>query len=167
VLILKNTVRFVFLILLQVLILNRIHFLGYINPYLYIYFLLMLPFATPRWLLLILAFFLGLGVDIFSNTPGMHAAASLAVAFIRPYLIKRISPAEEFDPRARPSIVINGLRWFITYSLILITIHHLLLFYIEIFRFSEFFQTFFRAVLSIVFTMILILISEHLLYRKK
>lgn len=81
---LKYTIMLVVLVLLQVLLLNNIQFSGYINPYMYVLFILLLPFETPRYLLLLLGFFLGLLVDIFSNTPGFHASATTFLAFCAP-----------------------------------------------------------------------------------
>ena len=86
--VLQNIFRFILLVLFQVLVLNNIQFLGYINPYLYILFILSLPVQMPRWFLLVLAFILGLSIDIFSNTLGMHAFATVFVAFFREGIIK-------------------------------------------------------------------------------
>ncbi len=81
--VLQNILSFVLLVLFQVLALNNIQFLGFINPYIYILFIIALPVKTPRWLSLILAFILGLTLDIFSNTLGMHAFATVLIAFLR------------------------------------------------------------------------------------
>ena len=78
--ILKNIIRFVVLVFIQVAILNNIQISGFINPYMYVLFILLLPFETPNWILLVLSFFLGLSIDIFSNTLGMHASASVFMA---------------------------------------------------------------------------------------
>jgi len=86
-----NIVRFFFLILLQVLILNHINLGGYINPYFYVYFILLMPFSIPGWMLLIVSFFLGWGIDIFTNTIGLNAAACVLMAFFRPFVISAIS----------------------------------------------------------------------------
>ncbi|MEI6454929.1 MAG: rod shape-determining protein MreD [bacterium] len=158
--------RFFFLILFQVLILNNINLGGYINPLYYVYFILLLPFATPRWTLLLSAFFLGLGIDVFTNTPGLNAAASVAMAFARPYVIIMLSSSTESLVGIHPAIKNQGIRWFFYYAAILIIIHHTTLFYLEIFRFDEFFGTFFRSLLSSAFTLLLVLISEYLLFKK-
>jgi len=100
---LKNIGRFVFLILFQVLILNNIQFSGYINPYFYIYFILLLPFETPRWLLLLSAFLLGLSLDAFTNTFGLNASACVLMAFARPFVISAISTGTEFMIGHSPS----------------------------------------------------------------
>jgi len=159
-----NVIRFFFLVFLQVLILNHIYFGGYINPYFYIYFILLLPFRAPRWLLLISAFILGLSIDIFTNTIGLNAAACVVMAFFRPFVISAISTGPESLIGDTPSLRNQGIKWFLYYSIILVLIHHSVLFYLEIFRFSEFTVTFIRVLLSSAFTMVLVLISEYLLY---
>ena len=75
---------FVGLVLLQVLILNNVHIAGYATPFLYVYFILKFASGTSRNELMLWAFFLGLAIDIFSNTPGMNAAATVFLAFVRP-----------------------------------------------------------------------------------
>ena len=159
-----NIIRFFFLIFFQVLILNHINLSGYINPYFYIYFILLLPFDTPKWMLLIAAFVLGLSVDIFTNTIGLNAAACVMMAFARPLVILAISSGPESLLGDTPSLRNQGVKWFLYYAVSLIIIHHFTLFYLEIFRFSEFLATFIRILLSSAFTLTLVLISEYLFY---
>jgi len=161
---LKNIGRFVFLILFQVLILNNIQFGGYINPYFYIYFILLLPFETPRWLLLLSAFLLGISLDAFTNTFGLNASACVLMAFVRPFVISAISTGTEFMVGHSPSLKNQGIKWFAYYSIILVLVHHFALFYLEIFRFTEFFQTLLRVLLSSVFTLLIVFIAEYLSY---
>ncbi|HAF30157.1 MAG TPA: rod shape-determining protein MreD [Bacteroidales bacterium] len=156
---------FILLVFVQVFILNNIQFSGYINPYIYVMFILVLPFETPNWLLLIFAFILGLTVDLFSSTVGMHSSATVFMAFLRPYVLKVISPRDGYESETLPQLRYYGISWFIRYSTILIVAHHLILFYIEVFRFSDFFATFVRVILSSIFTIILVLISQYF-YRK-
>ena len=164
---LKNIGRFFFLVFFQILILNNIQFSGYITPYFYIYFILLLPFETPRWLLLSGAFLLGITIDIFSNTPGLNAAACVMMAFIRPFIISSISSGTEFMMGTHPSLKNQGIKWFAYYSVILILSHHFVLFYLEIFRFTEFFQTLLRILLSTAFTLLLVFLSEYLFYTRE
>lgn len=160
----NNIIRFFFLVSFQVLILNHIYLGGFINPYFYVYFILLLPFDIPRWMLLISAFFLGMGIDIFTNTIGLNTSACLLMAFCRPFVISIISSGPESLIGDTPSLRNQGVKWFIYYSGLLVIIHHFALFYLEIFRLNEFFLTFTRVLLSSVFTMILVMISEYLLY---
>ena len=159
-----NIIRFFFLIAFQVLILNHINLSGYINPYFYIYFILLLPFDTAKWMLLITSFMLGLSIDIFTNTIGLNAAACVMMAFARPFVITAISSGPESLLGDTPSLRNQGMKWFLYYAVILIVIHHSALFYLEIFRFEEFLATFVRVLLSSAFTLLLVLISEYLLY---
>jgi rod shape-determining protein MreD len=157
----------VFLVFLQVLVLNHVYLGGFINPYLYVYFILLMPFDTPKWMLLTASFALGFSVDIFTNTIGLNAAACVLMAFARPFVTELISSGTESLIGDTPSLKNQGIKWFLYYSILLVLIHHFALFYLEVFRFSEFFLTFTRVLLSAVFTLILILISEYLLFVRR
>ncbi len=164
--ILRNIWRFVILVILQIVIFNNIQFSGYINPYIYVLFILLLPFETPKWLLILSSFLLGLSIDIFSNTLGMHAAACVFMAFMRPHVLQYISPREGYEASSLPRISYYGFNWFIKYSITLILAHHIFLFYIEVFTFSGYFFTLSRALLSSLFSIILIVFSQYVIYRK-
>lgn len=162
----NNVLRFFLLILLQVLILNNVYLGGFINPYFYVYFILLLPYEIPGGLLLLLGFLTGAGVDIFTNTLGLNTSASLAMAYARPHVIRLISSGPDSLIGDSPSLKNQGMKWFLYYSFSLILIHHFILFYLEVFRFSEFFNTFLRMTLSSLFTLLLVMISEYLFYPK-
>lgn len=162
--IINGVVQFVFLIVLQVLVLNNIQFSGYVNPYLYILFILWLPLQTPKFLLLFLAFILGLSVDLFSNTLGMHTSATVFMAFCRPYILQILIPRDGYEINQVPSIRDFDFKWFAAYTSMLAFLHHLFLFYVEVFRFTDFFNTFLRVIFSWVFTMILIFIAQYFRY---
>ena len=161
----KNILRFIILILVQVTILDNINFGGYVNPFLYVYFILLLPFEIPGWLLLISAFMMGISIDIFENTMGVNAAATVLMAFFRPVVLGSLSSGKEYEKNSKPSITSYGFTWFFTYSLILIFIHHLTLFYLEVFRFTHFFATLQRVALSTIFTLILVIIIQYIFER--
>jgi hypothetical protein len=135
-------------------------------PYVYILFILLLPFETPRWALLIMAFLLGLSVDIFTNTPGMHAAATVFMAFLRPFILNLDEPRDGYEPGTFPRLYYYGFPWFLKYTLILTLVHHFTLFYIEVFRFSDFFPTLLRVLLSSLLSITLIMLSQYFIYRK-
>jgi hypothetical protein len=163
----QNILRFFLLILLQVLILDNIYLGGFINPYFYIYFILLLPYETPGALLLVLGFLLGAGVDIFTNTLGLNTSACLAMAYARPHVISWISAGPDSLIGDSPSLKNQGIKWFLYYSITLILVHHFVLFFLEAFRFSEFFRTSLRMMLSGAFTLLLVMISEYLFYPKE
>ncbi len=155
-------IQFILLVVVQVLLVNNIQLGGLINPYIYILLILSLPFDTPGWLLLVVAFALGLSVDVFMNTMGMNAAASLVMAFARPTLLKIMSPRDGYEFETSPIIPHMGLQWFATYAGILILIHHSVLFIIEAGRFSEMLFTFAKVFLSAALSLILIIIIQYL-----
>ncbi len=165
--VLKNIIRFALLVLIQVFLLNKIQFSGYINPYFYVLFILSLPFGIRKWFLLVLGFLLGISIDYFSGTLGIHAAATVFMAFCRPGIIRLLSVKDDLEPDIEPSIRNFGFLWYFTYSGSLVFLHHLVLFYLEIFRFSEFFSTFLMVILSSIFSLVFILIAQYLFYRKK
>lgn len=164
--IIKYIVMFVVFFALQLLVLNNINLGGYINPFIYILFIILLPFDTPGWLLLVLGFLTGLTMDAFTNTLGMHSSATLFLAFVRPYVISAISTSENTDKTSSPNINANGIDWFMRYSIILVVFHHLALFYLEAFTFHHFFITLTRVILSSLITFIFILISQFFMFNK-
>ena len=162
----RNILRFIILVLAQVLIFNNIQFSGYINPYIYVLFILLLPFETPKWMLLVTAIFLGLIMDIFSDTAGIHTIATIFMAYLRPYVLNLISPHDGYESGTFPRVAYYGVNWFTKYASILILAHHFVLFYIEIFRFGNFFSTFFRVILSTIFSLAFIVLSQFFVYRR-
>ena len=163
---LKYGLMFIVLFALQLLVFNNINLGGYINPYIYILFIILLPFNTPGWILLSLGFLTGLTMDAFMSTLGMHSSATLFLAFIRPYIVNVISTSENFDKASSPNLSLNGIEWFIRYSLILIVCHHFVLFYLEVFSFAHFFVTFARVLLSSLVTFLFILLSQFFIFNK-
>ncbi len=162
--ILRFGLIFILLILLQVIVFNNIQFSGYINPYVYIMFILLLPVEIPSWLLLIISFLTGLIIDLFSGSPGMHTSASVLAGFVRPYVLRLVSPRDGYEAGSNPSMMIYGFKWFFIYSLSVVLVHHIALFYLEVFRFAEFFRTMLRVLLSTLFSMAFILLIEY--YRR-
>lgn len=158
---------FIILIALQLLIFNNIQLSGFINPYVYVLFILLLPYETPGWLLLTLGFFTGLVIDTFMNTFGMHTSATLFMAFMRPFVLSMLTDREDIDKKGNPSMAINGLGWFLRYSIILVLAHHFVLFFIESFTFVNFFSTLWRIILSTIVTSLFIAISQLLAPQKR
>ena len=165
--ILINLVRFIVLVLLQVFLLKNITLYNLSTPYLYILFILLLPFETPNLVLFALAFILGLTIDAFYDTPGLHAAACVVLALVRVLFISITVQKDGFDNEPEPTLSIMGFRWFFTYVLILTLFHHFFLLNLEVFSFSEIQYTLSRVVLSSLFTVFLILISGLLFFRRK
>jgi rod shape-determining protein MreD len=163
----RNIIRFVILVLIQVFILNYLELFGFINPCLYIYFILLLPFSTPGWLLLILSFFLGLSVDFFSGTTGLNAAATVLAGFLRPAALRITGYAPEITERTEPSVQVMGFMKFFFYSAILVVIHQATIFYLEIFRFSESLFILLKVLSGSALTLLLIMICEYIFRSQK
>lgn len=160
--IVTNLFRFFFLIFFQVLFLRNFSLYNLAVPYFYVLFILLLPIQTSNFILFLLSFLMGLSIDAFSNTLGIHTAACILMAFCRILLIRVITPREGYENTMVPSLNNMGIQWFLVYSIILILVHHIALFNLEIFRFSEFLISLIRATFSAVFTLILVLISQYL-----
>lgn len=164
--ILKNTLRFLLLVLLQVLIIQNINLTSYIILLPYIMLIILLPFETDKLIVLITAFFLGVCIDFFYDSSGLHAFACTTMGFARYYVLKYISPRDGYDSGVKPTVEEMGLAWFLRYAGTLVIIHHIFLFYLEIFRFSEFFSTLLRVILSSMGTFALIYFIQFLLFNK-
>ena len=163
--ILRHIGLFVLLILFQGLILKNVEFGGYVVPFLYVIFILALPFETPSWLVLILGFVLGITIDSFYSTMGMHTGATLVMAFCRSYLLKLLAPRGGYDFNSKPNVQFMGLAWYLLYAFILVFVHHLFLFYVESFKITQFFYTLGRVIASTVFTLVLILTVQLFNYK--
>ena len=162
--ILVNIARFVTLLLVQILLLNNINVFGYVNPYLYPLFILVFPLTGNKSLLILLAFVLGLTMDIFGDSGGVHAAASVFIAWIRPAILKfsfgvsyqlntlKISTA----PFSKQLMYISTM----------VLVHHFILFSMEIFNMSYIILISKSTLFSGIFSVILMMITIVLFSKK-
>ena len=157
---LRIVIYIIVFVLLQVLVMNNIHLFGIITPFIYLFVILKFPVNMTRSTVIIISFLLGLTVDIFSNTFGMHAAACTFIGFIRMPLLERFVDMREMPEGSVPSYKSFGYAKFIRYTFILVAVHHILLFVIEAFSFFQPQMLFVRMLSSIVFTSLLIFIIE-------
>ena len=160
-----NIVRFVVLVLVQVLILNNINFMGYINPYIYILFIILFPIKNNRMLFIFLSFLLGLSVDLFLDSGGIHAAASVTIAYIRPLILKFSFGMIYEHQTIKFRNTEFGQR--LTYFSIITFIHHLLLFSLEIFNTSKILLILKKSLFSSIFTILLCLLITVLFSKKR
>lgn len=162
--VLKYIIRFVLLLGLQVFVLNHINLFGIIHPYLYVFFIITLPANTSRWFLLIIAFFTGICVDIFTYTPGLHTSATVAMAFAQIYLLRVFAPPDEVPEGTEPHVGTIGFNRFALYVILLVFTHHLWLYITEAFRFGDFSVTFLRSGLNSLMTVLIIMVTELALF---
>ena len=162
----RNIVRFIVVVLFQILVMDNVMINGYMIPYVYLLFILLMPFETPRWIVLLSGFMLGLGIDLFEHTIGMHTAATVLVAFLRPYFLGLLAPRDGYEPESFPRIHYYGFFWFLKYTLLIVFIHHFVLFYLEVFQLQNFLSTLLRVILSSVLSASSIVLSQYFVFRK-
>jgi rod shape-determining protein MreD len=162
----RNIVRFIVVVIFQVLVMDNVMISGYMIPYIYLLFILLMPFETPRWIVLLAGFILGLGIDLFEHTLGMHTAATVLVAFVRPYFLGLLAPRDGYEPDTFPRIHYYGFLWFLKYTLLIVFIHHFVLFYLEVFQLQNFLSTLLRVILSSVLSASTIVLSQYFVFRK-
>ncbi len=164
--IIKNIIRFILLIILQVLIFNNMNPGGIVSPQVYITFILLLPVRINKSFMLILAFSTGLTIDYFANTLGLNAAACVAIGFIRPGLIKLLFHSHEFIADEEPSPAIIGLSGFIRYTIILVFVQQLIIVFLEMLSFRNFWHNITDIIIGTIFSTILINIIVLLTTKK-
>lgn len=166
---LRNTIRLILFILLQVFVLNEVPPLHqYIMPYIYFLFILWLPFNISRGSLLLVSFITGIFLDFFTKTPGLHAAACVLIGYIRPFLINLLMPQQgvEFNYR-EPSVSSLGFSQYATYVSLLTLFHHSWLFLIQSFQFGNLLYIILKIIGSTVVSLLLITIIEIIFIRKQ
>lgn len=163
--ILYNSARFVLLIALQITIFNNINFWGFINPYPYMLFIILFPVNGNRNSLLIASFFLGLVLDLFSNSGGVHTAACVVLAFLRPYLFKFSFGLSYEYQTVRLNDVLTPERF--SFIFLAVVIHHFTLFLLELFSVEFIWEIGLRTLISTIFTIIICILLIYLIKPSK
>ncbi len=163
----KNIFRFILFIGMQVFILNQIPPLHqFIVPYLYFLFILWLPFNLARFPLLIIAFVFGLTLDYFTGTMGLHAAASVLIAYVKPFLLNLLIPQETTEQSyIEPSISSMGWAPYSLYVVLLTFIHHFYLVLLEWLQFGDFVYFLGKVTATTGISLLLIFVTEMLFSR--
>jgi hypothetical protein len=162
----KNSIRFVLFVMLQALVFNQIEIGFGIHIMVQPLFIMLLPFETGVFTLMILGFALGLIIDVFSNTYGLHASSLLLMAYVRPIIFKFYGPREGYDPLKEPSVFDMGSRWFLFVFGYLILIHHFWYFLVEIFRFDQFLLILQKTIFSVIISYLLCIVLQTFLVKK-
>ncbi|UII34773.1 Rod shape-determining protein MreD [Fulvivirga ulvae] len=160
-------ISFFLYVLVQVLLLQNLVLFDKSFCFLYVAFLLVLPVETGVLTLMTLGFILGISVDIFYDSLGIHAASCVFIMFIRNYWLNLLTPQGGYDTGSMPTVRLNGWQWFSFYALPLIFLHHCVLFFIESAGFGLFGFTLSKAFFSTWFTFAVILITQYLFYNKR
>lgn len=159
-----HTGRFIALVFLQAVLFNNINFLGYLNPYIYIMFIALFPVKNNRFIIIFLSFFLGLSIDFFSDTGGIHAAACVFIAYIRPVILKFSFGMIYEHQNINFGNVEFGEK--LSYLTILTFSHHFMLFLLEVFSFSRIVLVLQKTIFSSIFSILLILIITFIFSKK-
>lgn len=154
--------RLVLLLVLQIVVLRRIHLGGesfnYISLYIYPLFLMLLPQKIPQPLLIGIGFVTGLLVDIFYNSPGVHAGTCVFITFFRPFLLNLLEPPSEYKEDAGLTKKSYGYAWFLGYSALFIFLHLFFYFSLEAFTFVHIKEILLRTGSSFVLSWIMIVL---------
>ena len=159
--ILVNIVRFILLLSAQVLIFNNMNFLGYINPYPYILFIILYPVNGNKYGILLSSFMLGIIMDMFCNSGGVHAASCIVLAYYRPYIFKFSFGLSYEYQTVKLNDVLTPERF--SFILIAVVIHHFTLFILEVFRLNFLWEILLKTFLSTIFTIILCVIIIYII----
>ncbi|PIA81121.1 rod shape-determining protein MreD [Gaetbulibacter sp. 4G1] len=159
-----NSVRFLVLVLTQVLICNHINFLGYVNPNVYILFIILFPVKNNRSLFILMSFLLGLIIDLFLDSGGIHAAACVFIAYTRPIILKFSFGMVYEHQNMKFNTVDFGAK--LTYITIMTVVHHIILYSLEIFSISKIILVLQKTLFSSIFTIILCVLLIIIFSRK-
>ena len=165
-LIISNSIRFIGLVLLQVLVLNHVNLFGYLNPLIYIVWVFLFPIRKNQSLFLIGSFLLGLSIDFFSNSGGINAAATLFIAYVRLPILKAVLRKSDFDFLLFKLRTISIDKIFI-YITTLTIIHHFIVFTLEYLSLNAFTTIISNTFFTSIFTILLSTFGILLFVKKK
>ena len=162
----QNLLLFITVFLLQIMVFNNVNVYGVGFPMIYIMIILLLPVLQPAWMILIVSFLTGLSVDFFSDTGGIHAAATTLMGFSRIFLLNRMEPQSGYTKDDRPGLTSFRINWLVFYFVILISIHHLFYFFLEEGGISRMLEILMKTMVSSLLSVIMILILNIFLFRR-
>ncbi len=148
----------------QVLLVGQLSLFGLGWCFLYLGFILFLPLSTPISLQLLLGFAMGLSMDISYDTGGLHAAAAVLLAYLRPWVLRLLTPRDGYDAQDTVNVHQMGWQWFTVYLLLLVGLHHAVYFFLELGSFQYPLRTLGRVGVSVLFTSVALLIVQLLFF---
>lgn len=160
----KYFIVFVLIVLTQGLVLNPMELDETLNPMIYPLLILTLPFELSILATLIISLIIGLSIDAFSNTFGLHASAAMFIGYVRPVLLRYIKPRDGYDNTLLATIHDMGATWFLAYGSLFLFLHHLWFYSFEIFRFDMIFFILAKTFFSTLFSLTLVIVLQYILY---
>ena len=151
---------FILLLLLQVLLLDNLHWSGLVHPFIYVWAIILLPIELPRWVQMLIGGAIGMVMDMFTHAPGIHMAGCVMIAYLRPLLVAGAMQDIDRMKGAITSDSIGMAKW-LRITAILVIVHHVIVFMLEAFSFSHFGFTLLQIIVSAVFSYVLILMLEY------
>lgn len=152
---------------MQVIVFDNIFLGSHVHIFFYVIFILLLPIEINKYLIMTLGFILGLCVDLFNNTPGLHAFACVMIAFVRPFVLRIYAPRDGYIPNEKPKMENYGFLWFFKYAATLLLIHNISFFYLEFFKFGVFFLVLMKSIISTAASILLIILAQMLFFKIK
>lgn len=154
-------------VLVQVMLLKNLVLFDSAFCFLYVAFILLLPFELSTVLTIVIGFLLGFTIDVFYNSMGLHAFATVLLSYLRNYWLSIITPQGGYDTGNSPTIATNGVQWFLVYVIPLVFIHHFVLFFLEASGFDMFWFTMLKIIGSLVFTITVIVFLQLLVPQRR
>jgi hypothetical protein len=162
-----HIILFFVYVLVQVMVLKNLVLFDSAFCFLYVAFILLLPFELSATLTVLIGFLVGFTIDIFYDSMGLHAFATVLLGYARNYWLAVITPQGGYDSGNSPTITTNGIQWFLVYSIPLVFIHHFILFFLEASGFDLFWFTMLKIMGSLFFTMIVIIFLQLLVPQRR
>ncbi|MBK6526668.1 MAG: hypothetical protein IPO32_00510 [Crocinitomicaceae bacterium] len=160
----KYILIFVLIVLTQGLVLNPMQIDEFINPMVYPILILMLPFELSSIATLVVAIIVGITIDGFSNTYGLHASSAMLIGYLRPTILRYIKPRDGYDSSLLPSVHDMGMLWFLGYTTLFLSLHHAWFFTFEIFRFDLIGLILAKTFFSVLVSLLLIILLQYIFY---
>ena len=157
-----QAIAFFVYLFFQVIILKNAVLFHTAFCFLYVAYLLLLPVETNPLFLMATAFVMGVFIDMFYDSLGLHALSCVLIMYLRNVWLARLTPQGGYDNSAVPAVAASGLQWFLTYSIPMVLLHHSVLFFTEAGGFQYFWFTLWKVLCSTVYTTIVILIVQYL-----
>ncbi|MBC6992451.1 hypothetical protein [Hymenobacter sp. BT491] len=155
-----TVLRFAFYVALHVLVVSKLVLFDLGWCFFYLGFLLFLPISTPIVVQLLLGFVLGFTMDLFYDTGGVHAAAAVLLTYLRPWVLRLLTPRDGYDATDSVNIHQMGWQWFMVYLSLLVVLHHTAFFLLELGSLRSIGLTLGKIVVSSLFTGLTLLIVQ-------
>jgi len=162
-----NLSRFIILLLLQVFVFNYVQWFGFLNPFVYLLFLILLPVEIPKTAQYAIAFVTGFVVDAFLRSFGIQAFSCVLMVFLRPYVILVLNGFKPLETGVKPAPGVKTFNWILVYTLLLVFVHQISVTILEIFQWHQWWRILWTAVVNTLFTTFIILCIEYIFYTNK